>query len=151
MAPSASRSIWRSSRCRWRGDSAWRGMASPLYPPAGDGKQILSNDAPSHIALESSVAFVGRSPHRKRMLQCADGGFTARSPAQRSLEPALLLPPGASGRQTSPPRQGDLLYPSCLRFALVLRREITSVGGGQPRRLPEQCLVLRQGGNPGVG
>jgi len=54
-------------------------MTSPLYLPAGDGKQILRNDAPSHIALESPVAFVGRSPHRKRMLQRADGGFPARS------------------------------------------------------------------------
>src|SRR3974390_887840 len=120
MATSARRSISRSS-FRRRPPLTRRGMASPLSPPAGDGKQIFSNDAPPHVALKSQLAFVGRSPHRKGVLQRAHGRFTARSPAPRPLEPALLLPPGAGGRQTPPRRQSHLLHPQRLRLTLVLR------------------------------
>src|SRR6516225_5306294 len=151
MATSASRSIWRSSRRRWLGDSARRGMVSPLHPPSGDRKQVLRKDAPSYVALESRLAFVSGPRHPKGVLQVAEGGFNTRSPAQRPPEPALLLPLGARRRQTPSRRQGYLLHPLRLRFPLVRRRKEPSVPGGQPRRLPEQSFVLLEGGNPSLG
>src|SRR6516165_9132042 len=146
MATWARRSISRSSWRRWPGESTRRGMASPLHPPPGNRKQILRNNAPPHIALESGLAFVGCSPHRKRMLQCADGSFNTRPPAQRPPEPALLLPHGARLRQTPPPRQGHLLHPVHLSFALVGRRKKPRSAVAS-RRPPEQSFVLLQGRN----
>src|SRR5260370_582561 len=91
MAISARRAISPNSLRRWAAESADLAMAPPARLIAGDGKQILGNHTPAHVALKSRRSFVGGSRHRKRTLQGTDGGFTAGTPAQRSPEPALLL------------------------------------------------------------
>src|SRR2546429_9954619 len=68
--------------------------------PTGNGEQILGDHAPAHVALKSMLSLVSSSPHRKRMLQGADGRFTASSPAQSSFEPTLFVPFRALPRQT---------------------------------------------------
>src|SRR5271169_945915 len=98
MAISARRSISPSSLRRWAAESADLAMAPQPLLIASQGKQILGNHTPAHVALKSRRSFVGGSPHRKRILQGADGGFTAGTPAQRAPEPTLLLQLGALGR-----------------------------------------------------
>src|ERR1039457_6317364 len=101
MAISAKRAISPSSLRRWAVASTDLTMAPPTRLIASDGKQILGNHTPAHVALKSRLSFVGGSPHREGMLQGADGGFTAGPPTQRSPEPALLLLLGSLGRQAS--------------------------------------------------
>ncbi len=85
------------------------------------------------------------------MLQGTDGGFQARSPAQRAPEPALLLVLGPLGREPSAPRQRHLLHSQGLGLPLVLSGEKTSVAGGHLRRSPEARLMLLEGRHPGRG
>src|SRR5713226_6717341 len=126
MAISARRSISPSSLRRWAVASTDLAMAPPTFLIASNGKQILGNYTPAHVALKSRLSFVGGSPHRKGMLQGADGGFTPGPPAQRSSEPTLLLLLGSRGRESSARRQRHLLHPQGLRLALVLSREKTA-------------------------
>src|SRR5713226_7341641 len=91
IAISARRAISPSSLRRWAAESADLAMAHPALLITSDGKQILGNHTPAHVALKSRVSFVRGSQHREGMLQGADGSFTAGSPAQRSPEPSLLL------------------------------------------------------------
>jgi len=86
---------------------------------ASDGKKILGNDTPAHVALEPKPSFIGGSPHGKGMLQSADGGFNPGPPAQPSPKPALLLLLGPLGREPSARWQCHLLYPQGLRLLLV--------------------------------
>src|SRR6202162_6736646 len=109
MAISARRSISPSSLHRWAVASTDLTMAPPTLLIASNGKQILGNHTPAHVALKSTLSFIGRSPHRIGMLQSADGGFTAGAPAQRSAEPALLLLLGPLSRASSPRQQRHLL------------------------------------------
>src|SRR5258708_40065935 len=101
MAISARRAISPNSLRRWAAESADLAMAPPARLIAGDGKQILGNHTPAHVALKSRSSFVGGSQHCKGMLQGAHGSFTAGTPAQRSPEPALLLLLCPLGRCTS--------------------------------------------------
>src|SRR6516165_10260098 len=110
MAISARRAISFSSLRRWAADSTCLIMVPPARLIASDGKQILGNHTPAHVALKSRISFVTGSQHRKRMLQGADGSFTAGTPAQRSPEPALLLLLGPLGRETSARRQRHFFH-----------------------------------------
>src|SRR5580704_16257063 len=119
MAISARWAISPSSLRRWAAPSTDRAMASPARLIASDGKQILGNHTPAHVALKSRISFVAGSQHGKGMFQGADGSFTAGTPAQRSPKPALLLLLGSLGRQMSARRQRYFLHPERLRFPLV--------------------------------
>src|SRR5664279_3613119 len=134
MAISAKRAISPSSLRRWAVASTDLTMAPPTRLIASDGKQILGNHTPAHVALKSRLSFVGGSPHREGMLQGADGGFTAGPPTQRSPEPALLLLLGSLGRQASARRQRHLLHSEGLRLPLVLGGKESPVAGGHLRR-----------------
>src|SRR6266550_4347942 len=122
--------------------------APPALLIASDGKQILGNHTPAHVALKSRISFVPGSQHREGMFQRTNGSFTAGTPAQRSPEPALLLLLGPLDRETSARRQRHLLYPQVLRLTLVLGGEKTAVGGGDLRRSPEARLMLLEGRHP---
>src|SRR5438128_11925723 len=89
---------------------------------------------PAHVALKSTISFIGGSAHREGMLQGADGGFTASPPAQRSPEPALLLLLGPLGRESSACRQRHLLHPAGVRLLLVFGGKKSAVAGGHLRR-----------------
>src|SRR5712691_8233135 len=151
MAISARRSISASSLRRWAVASTDLAMVPPTRLKASDGKQILGNHTPAHVTLKSRLSFISHSPHGKRMLQGTDGGFQARSPAQRAPEPALLLVLGPLGREPSAPRQRHLLHSQGLGLPLVLSGEKTSVAGGHLRRSPEARLMLLEGRHPGRG
>src|ERR1700756_5125610 len=101
MAISARRAISPNSLRRWAAALTDLAMAPPARLKASDGKQILGNHTPAHVALKSRVSFVAGSPHGKGMLQVTDGCFTAGPPAQRPPEPALLLLLGPLGRWMS--------------------------------------------------
>src|SRR5258708_11154814 len=111
MAISARRAISPSSLRRWAAASTDLAMAPPAGLIASDGKQILGNHTPAHVALKSRVSFVAGSQHRKGMFQGADGSFTAGTPAQRSPKPALLLLLGPLDRETSARPQRYFLHP----------------------------------------
>src|SRR5271157_5575552 len=98
MAISARRWISPSSLRRWAVESTDLTMAPPTGLIASDGKQILGNHTPAHVALKSRLSFVGGSRPREGMLQSADGSFHPGPPAQTSPEPALLLLLGPLGR-----------------------------------------------------
>src|SRR6267143_122718 len=151
MAISARRAISPSSWRRWAAASTDLAMAPPALLIASDGKQILGNHTPAHVALKPRISFVPGSQHRKGMFQRANGGFTAGTPAQRSSEPALLLLLGPLDGEPSAPRQRHFLYPQILRRTLVFGGEKTSVGGGHLRRLPEASLMLLEGRHPSCG
>src|SRR6266581_4107496 len=91
MAISARRSISPSILRRWAVRSTDLAMVPLTRLKASNGKQVLGNHTPAHVALKSRLSFIGGSSHREGMLQGADGGFTTGPPAQRSPEPALLL------------------------------------------------------------
>src|SRR6266853_1503847 len=91
MAIAARRSISPSSLRRWAVPSTDLVMVPLTRLKASNGKQVLGNHTPAHVALKSRLSFIGGSSHREGMLQGADGGFTTGPPAQRSPEPALLL------------------------------------------------------------
>src|SRR5260370_2554000 len=95
-------------------------MTPPTFLIASDGKQILGNHTPAHVALKSLPSFVGGSPHGKGMLQSADGGFNPGPPAQPSPKPALLLLLGPLRREPSPRWQRYLLHSPIFRLPLVL-------------------------------
>src|SRR5229473_335886 len=149
MATSAKRSISPSSLRRGAEASTDLAMAPPTLLIASDGKQILSNHTPAHVALKSKLSFIGGSPHGEGMLQGADGGFTAGPPAQRSPEPALLLLLRSRGRESPAGRQRHLFYPKSMRLLLVCGRKETAVAGGHRWCLPEARLMLLQSRDPG--
>src|SRR6266852_684168 len=149
MAISARRSISPSILRRWAVRSTDLAMVPLTRLKASNGKQVLGNHTPAHVALKSRLSFIGGSSHREGMLQGADGGFTTGPPAQRSPEPALLLLLRSRGRESSARRQRHLLHPQGLRLALVLSREKTAVAGGHLWRLPEAGLMLLEGWLPG--
>src|SRR5882724_7630725 len=151
MAISARRAISPNSLRRRVAESADLAMAPPARLIASDGKQILGNHTPAHVALKSRRSFVGGSPHRKRMLQGADGSFTAGPPAQGSPEPALLLLLGPLGREASARRQRHFLHSKLLRLPFVFGGKKTSVGGSHLRRSSEARLLLLEGRHPGGG
>src|SRR5438445_7880740 len=149
MATSAKRSISPSSLRRGAEASTDLAMAPPTLLIASDGKQILSNHTPAHVALKSKLSFIGGSPHGEGMLQGADGGFTAGPPAQRSPEPALLLLLRSRGRESPAGRQRHLFYPQSMRLLLVGGRKETAVASSHLRRSPEASLMLLEGRHPG--
>jgi len=84
-------------------------MVPPTLWIASDGKQILGNHTPAHIALEAKPSFIGSSRHREGVFQGADGGFNPGPPAQRAAEPALLLLLGTRFAE-SRPRAGSATF-----------------------------------------
>src|SRR5260370_17810669 len=149
MAIAARRSISLSSLRRWAVASMDLTMAPPPFLIASDRKQILGNHTPAHVALKSKLSFIGGSPHGERMLQGADGGFTAGPPAQRSPEPALLLLLRSRARESPAGRQRHLFYPESMRLLLVGGRKETAAAGGHRWCLPEACLMLLESRDPG--
>src|SRR5260370_39120634 len=148
MAIAARRSISPSSLRRWAVASMDLTMAPPPFLIASHRKQILGNHTPAHVALKSKLSFIGGSPHGERMLQGADGGFTAGPPAQRSPEPALLLLLRSRGRESPAGRQRHLFYPKSMRLLLVGGRKQTAGAGGQRCCLPAACLLLSESRHP---
>jgi hypothetical protein len=105
------------------------------------------------IALESKPSFIagsphGNSPHGKRMLQSADGGFHPGPPAQPSPKPALLRL-GPLCREPSARGQCHLLHSQGLRLPFVFWRKKCAVAARHLRRLPEARWMLREGRPPG--
>src|SRR5437870_11772121 len=86
------------------------------------------------------LSLVSSSPHRKRMLQGADGRFTASSPAQSSFEPTLFVPFRALPRQTPTRRQRHLLDSPGLGLALVLGGKKSAIGRSHLRKVPKASL-----------
>src|SRR5437763_14488108 len=119
MATSARRAISLNS---FRRRAEVPATCSMLAPP------VLFFCAPAHVALKSRLSLVSSSPHRKRMLQGADGRFPASSPAQSSSEPTLFLPFRALPRQTPTRRQRHLLASPALRLARVLGGNKSAIG-----------------------
>src|ERR1700680_251858 len=154
MATSARRSISLSSFCRRAEDSAaFDILYSPLLLallPTGNRKQILSDDAPAHVAFESRISFIGGSPHRERIFQMADGALTAGAPAQGSFKPTFFLPFRALLRQAPARRQGHFLDPQGLRLPLVLGGEKSPVRSGHFRSVPKASSMVFDGGQPRV-
>src|SRR6266436_849632 len=150
MAISARRAISPSSLRRWAAASTDLAMAAPpALLIASDGKQVLRNHTPAHVALKSRVSFVPGSQHREGMFQRTNGSFTAGTPAQRSPEPALLLLLGPLDREPSARRQRHLFHSEVLRLTLVFGGEKTSIARGHLRRSPEASLMLFDGRHPG--
>src|SRR5436853_6625916 len=102
--------------------------APPALLIASDGKQILGNHTPAHVALKSRISFVPGSQHREGMLQRADGSFTPCTPAKRSPAPALLLLLGPLHREASARRQRYLFHAEVGRLTLGFGRATPSVG-----------------------
>src|SRR6202011_1029969 len=123
-------------------------MVLPTFLIASDGKQILGNHTPAHVALKSMPSFIGGSPHGKGMLQSADGGFNPGPPAQPAPKPALLLLLGPLRREPSARWQRHLLHSQGLRLPLVVGGKKSAVGGGHLRRSPEASLMLFEGRHP---
>src|SRR6202140_3817746 len=151
MAISARRSISASSLRRWAVLSTDLAMTPPTRLIASDGKQVLGNHTPAHVALESMPSFIGGSPHGKGMLQSADGGFNPRPPAQSAAKPALLLLLGSFGREPSARWQCHLLHSQGLHLPLVAGGKKSAVAASHLRRLPEARLMLLEGRHPGRG
>src|SRR5271169_5505616 len=135
MAISARRWISPSSLRRWAVASTDLAVVPPTRLIASDGKQILGNHTPAHVALKSRLSFVGGSPHGKGMLQGADGSFTAGPPTQRSPEPALLLLLGSLGGEAAARRQRHLLDSQSLCLLLVFGKK------NPGRRWPSPALA----------
>src|SRR5271167_3465231 len=137
MTISAKRWISPSSLRRWAVASADLAMVPPTRLIASDGKQILGNHTPAHVALKSRLSFVGGSPHGKGMLQGADGSFTAGPPTQGSPEPALLLLLGSLAREAPARRQRHLLHSQGFCLLLVLGRKNprspVAISGARPK------------------
>src|SRR6266849_5431815 len=130
MATSAKRSISPSSLRRGAEASTDLAMAPPTLLIASDGKQILSNHTPAHVALKSKLSFIGGSPHGEGMLQGADGGFTAGPPAQRSPEASLMLLEGRHpGRRIGRIARENLVAAYDAVFHLVNAHQPTKLVG----------------------
>jgi hypothetical protein len=56
-----------------------------------DRDEVMCNDAPADVSLESDGTFVPRTRHPEAMFQRADACFDASSPTQGASEPALFL------------------------------------------------------------
>src|SRR5260370_2590682 len=123
MAISANRSISLSSLRRWAVPATDLAMLPPTRLIASDGKQILGNHTPAHVALEAKPSLIGSSRHREGVFQGADGGFNPGPPAQRASEPALLLLLGPLRREPSLRRQCHLLHSQGLRLPLACPRK----------------------------
>src|ERR1700745_3584317 len=144
---SARRRISSSSLRRWAEESVDLLMVCPLllfsaFLPAGDGEQILGDHAPAHIAFKSMLSFIKRARHGEGMFQMADGGFDSGTPAQSTLEPALLLVLGALARQASPCWQSHVLHSQLFRLAFILSGKETAVRSGQVGCSAEVRLML---------
>src|SRR5271169_4151361 len=124
-------------------------MVLPTFLIASDGKQILGNHTPAHVALESMPSFISGSPHGKGMLQSADGGFNPGQPAQPPPKPALLLLLGPLRREPSARWQCHLLHAQGLRLPLIVGGKKSAVAGRHLRSSPEARLMLLEGRHPG--
>src|SRR5439155_22583011 len=88
---------------------------------AGDRHEILRNDTPADVAIESAFALVARAQHAETMLERADASLDATAPAQCASKPAVLLQLRAGFGEWSAGRQHGPLDSSLACHALVFR------------------------------
>src|SRR5688572_20046550 len=98
------------------------GMLGPDRPGAGDGGQVVGEDAPADPAAEAGLPFVAAAAEVAPPLEGADPPLGARAEAQRPPVPALALvspPLGGLGARLG---QGHAAHARPAGDVLVLRR-----------------------------
>src|SRR6516225_11906387 len=119
-------------------------MLGPGRPGAGDGGQVVGEDAPADPAAEAGLALVAAAAEVAAALERADAPLGARAEAQRPPVPALALvpaPPSVLGARLGQRHAPDA---PALGEGLVRRRVQAAVAGEQVGRMAEQPLVREE-------